>query len=238
MKQHIPNSITLLNLASGMIAIILAMQGNLPCAAYMVIIASVFDFADGMVARLLHVKTEIGKQLDSLSDVVSFGVAPGIIMYQLFLQTHAFQLNKFGINFIVLLFPALYACFAAYRLAKFNIDTRQTQSFIGLPTPAAAFVLISLPFFQSLQHCNYFVAIYVGIIILLCYLMVSSIPLFSLKFENMKPKNNFTRYVLICISIILLILLQLRAIPFIILSYILLSIIELKIRNKNNSQSK
>ena len=117
MKQHIPNTITLLNLVSGIVAIIFAMQGKLAWAAYMVILASVFDFADGMIARLLHVKTEMGKQLDSLSDVVSFGVAPAIIMYQLYLQVHPFQLNRFGINGIALLFPMCYACFAAYRLA-------------------------------------------------------------------------------------------------------------------------
>lgn len=232
MKQHIPNTITLLNLVSGIVAIIFAMQGKLAWAAYMVILASVFDFTDGMIARLLHVKTEMGKQLDSLSDVVSFGVAPAIIMYQLYLQVHPFQLNRFGINGIALLFPMCYACFAAYRLAKFNLDTRQTTSFIGLPTPAAAFVLISLPFFNTLQDYTYFIAIYNAVIMALCYLMVSSIPLFSLKFNNLKPKDNFIRYMLLVVSIVLLIILKIKAIPFIVLTYILLSIVEQKI-NKN-----
>ncbi|MBP7101692.1 MAG: CDP-diacylglycerol--serine O-phosphatidyltransferase [Bacteroidales bacterium] len=224
MKKNIPNIITLLNLASGIVAIILALHDYLYAAAIMVIVASLFDFCDGLVARLLHVNTVIGKELDSLSDVVSFGVAPAIMMYQLYLQSHDFIPNNYGINIPALICPILFVCFAAYRLAKFNLDTLQKENFRGLPTPAAAFVLISFPFF----HINdYPIIIYTITILLLSFLMVSHIPLFSLKFKNLKPKDNIFRYILIFISVLLLGCLQLKAIPFIILIYILLSIIEL-----------
>ena len=230
MKKHIPNSITLLNLCSGITAIIVAMENRLELAAIMVIIASLFDFCDGLVARLLHVKSDIGKELDSLSDVVSFGVAPAIIIYQLYFHVGTFTLNKLSINIAVLLFPMLYACFAALRLAKFNIDTRQTENFRGLPTPGGAYVLISLPFFPSFEYS--FILINT-IIITLCYLMVSNIPLFSLKFKNLKLKENIFRYMLLFISIILIALLQFKAIPFIIFVYIVLSIIEMYFKKLN-----
>lgn len=224
MKKNIPNIITLLNLASGIVAIILSLHDQLHAACIMVIIASLFDFCDGLVARLLHVNSVIGKELDSLSDIVSFGVAPAIIMYQLNLQSHDFIPNCYGINISALLFPILFACFAAYRLAKFNLDTLQSENFRGLPTPAAAFVLISFPFFQM---NDYTFIIYNITLLLLSFLMVSTIPLFSLKFKNLKPKDNIFRYILIVISILLLGCLQFKAIPFIVLIYILLSLIKL-----------
>lgn len=230
MKKHIPNTITLLNLVAGIIAIIFAMRGDLQSAAIMVVIASLFDFFDGLVARLLHVKSEMGKELDSLADVVSFGVAPAILMYQLYLQNHHFQLNTYGLNIPALLIPILFACFAAYRLASFNLDTRQTKNFRGLPTPAAAFVLISFPFFSI---NDYSILIFSITILTLCFLMISTIPLFSLKFENLKLKENIFRYMLISISILLLGCLQFRAVPFIVLIYILLSLIEMLFKKKS-----
>lgn len=222
MKKHIPNSITLLNLCSGIIAIIIALNNKLEMAAIMVIIASLFDFCDGFVARLLHVKSDIGKELDSLSDIISFGVAPGIIMYQLYVTSGNFALNQIGINVFALLFPILYACFSALRLAKFNLDTRQTENFIGLPTPAGAYVLISLPFFPTFA---YSIIVFSCLIILLCYLMVSNLPLFSLKFKNLKLKENIFRYILLFVSAVSIFIIQFKAIPFIILLYIVLSII-------------
>lgn len=230
MKKHIPNTITLFNLVAGIVAIIFAMHDNLQFAAIMVVVASLFDFFDGLVARLLHVKSEMGKELDSLADVVSFGVAPAILMYQLYLQTNHFQLNKYGLNIPALLFSILFACFAAYRLASFNLDTRQTENFRGLPTPAAAFVLISLPFFSI---NDYSILIFSIIILMLCFFMVSTIPLFSLKFQNLKLKENIFRYMLISISILLVGYLQFKAIPFIVLIYILLSLIEMLFKKKS-----
>ncbi|MDD3280391.1 MAG: CDP-diacylglycerol--serine O-phosphatidyltransferase [Bacteroidales bacterium] len=229
MKKNIPNIITLLNLASGIVAIILALHDYLHAAAIMVIVASLFDFCDGLTARLLHVHSLIGKELDSLSDVVSFGVAPAIIMYQLLLKSHDFILPHYGINIPALICPVLFACFAAYRLAKFNLDTLQTENFRGLPTPTAAFVLISFPFFQM---NDYSIIIYIITILVLSFLMISTIPLFSLKFKNLKPKDNIFRYIIIFISILLLGCLQFKAIPFIVLIYILLSMIELYLNKR------
>jgi len=222
-KKHIPNIITLFNLASGVIAILLASCGRLQEAAYMVVLAAVFDFFDGFAARLLHVKSNIGKELDSLSDVVSFGVAPAVIMYFLLCATGINPLvfdQKISVlsAFIAILFP----CFVALRLAKFNCDERQTTVFHGLPSPAAAFVLISLPFFPIFAYSFW---IYTGIIVLLCWLMLSDIQLFSLKFTTYKIKDNILRYILLIIALFLLISLQQRSLPFIILAYVVLAVV-------------
>ena len=143
-KKHIPNAITSLNLVSGCIAIILTFNFDLKYAAYFILLAAVFDFFDGMAARWLHVKSAIGKELDSLADIVSFGVAPGLIVFQLCAVSNDIVLFAGEINlvpFIALLIPV----FSALRLAKFNLDTRQTESFIGLPVPANALMIASLP---------------------------------------------------------------------------------------------
>ena len=136
MKKHIPNIITLSNLVCGTLAVWQALQGNLICAALFIFLGAFFDFFDGMTARLLHVQSAIGKELDSLSDVVTFGVAPGFIVFSL-LESVTSQMGTMGwLKFVALLMPAL----SSYRLAKFNLDERQTSSFIGLPTPANAMV--------------------------------------------------------------------------------------------------
>ncbi len=233
MKKHIPNIITLLNLSAGVIAIIIAFQENkLQIAVIMLLLAAFFDFFDGLAARLLHVKSTIGKELDSLADITSFGVAPAIIIYQLYQQNTQFQINELGINFAFVLFPLFYVCFSAYRLAKFNTDTQQDENFRGLPTPAAAFVLISFTFFPF--H-SYSVIIISVTITALCYLMLSNLPLFSLKFKNLKPKDNIFRYILICISILLLGCFYFKAIPFIVLVYITLSIIKFSLLKSKKS---
>jgi len=223
MKKQIPNIITLFNLASGCFAVLLAAKLHLKEAAVMVLFASVFDFFDGFVARLLHVKSETGKELDSLADVVSFGFAPAVIMYQLYLTTNIFDVQLYDIQLIPACLSVLFPCFAAFRLAKFNTDARQTDIFYGLPSPAAAFVLISFVFFQQNEYSFW---IYTAVIISLCVFMLLNIPLLSLKFKDFKLKNNIFRYMLVLAAIILLITLQFRAIPFIILTYIMLSLIK------------
>lgn len=230
MKKHIPNSITLLNLFSGCFAILLATQGYLKEAAAMVLVASVFDFFDGMVARLLHVKSNTGKELDSLADVVSFGVAPGMIMYQLFIQANITDLITHNIYIIPACISFLFPGFVALRLAKFNLDTRQTEIFYGLPSPAAAFVLVSFPFFTQNEYSFW---IYTAVILFLCVFMLANIPLLSLKFKNLGLKNNIFRYILIAIAIILVVFLAFRSIPFIILTYICLSLINNQIHKKS-----
>ncbi|MDR0603757.1 MAG: CDP-diacylglycerol--serine O-phosphatidyltransferase [Bacteroidales bacterium] len=222
MKKHIPNTITLFNLACGCFAILLATKGYLKEAAVMVLLASVFDFFDGFAARLLHVKSNTGKELDSLVDMVSFGISPAIIVYNLYLNTGIYNYEIYGIAAIPALLCILFPCFVALRLAKFNLDARQTEIFYGLPSPAAAFVMISFVFFMQNTYSFW---IYTVVILLLCVFMLVNIPLLSLKFKNMNFGDNIFRYILIIIAIVLVILLGFRSIPFIILTYIALSII-------------
>jgi len=234
LKKHIPNFITTLNLFSGCIGIILALQYRIDYAAYFIGIAAFFDFLDGMAARILHVKSEIGKELDSLADVVSFGVLPGIIVYQLMANspnTPAAGSYISIFSLVALIIPIL----SAVRLAKFNLDTRQTTSFIGLPVPANALFLGSLPlikmqagFSDSLSWLtvltdNYYVLALIAIGMSL--LLVSAIPLISLKFRNLKFADNKPQFILVAFAILAFALVTFAAIPLIILAYIILSLI-------------
>lgn len=233
MKKHIPNFITSLNLVSGCIGIISTLEGNLTIGALMIAIAAFFDFFDGLSARILNVKSEIGKQLDSLADVVSFGVLPGLILFGLMKQSSALpQLGLFQneMAYLSLIVPV----FSALRLAKFNIDTRQTTSFLGVPTPANAILLGSLPLivanssgsgvsnFLIVAIGNYYVLLF--LVIIMSLLLVSEIPLFALKFSSLRVSDNKPQYILICVSIILFGLFFVASIPMIILLYILLSL--------------
>lgn len=233
MKKHIPNFITTLNLFSGCIGIIVALQNRVDYAAYFIAIAAFFDFLDGMAARILHVKSEIGKELDSLADVVSFGALPGIIIYQLMVaspNTPAAGSYISVFSLVSLIIPIL----SAVRLAKFNLDTRQTTSFIGLPVPANALFLGSLPlikmqagFSDSLSWLTVFTDNYYVLAVIaigMSLLLVSKIPLISLKFTNLKFADNKPQFILVVIAVISFALLTFTAIPLIILAYILLSL--------------
>lgn len=226
-KKHIPNTITLGNLCCGIIAIMLAAQWKFQYAAMLVLAASVFDFFDGFAARMLHVKSDIGKELDSLSDVVSFGVAPAMIMYYVLYKEALFAgLSLYavcGINVIPAICGIVYACCVALRLGKFNVDTRQGEVFLGLPSPAAAFVLVSLPFFADTKHSF---IIYIALMLLMCAAMLTEYPLMSLKFHDFSFKKNMARYVLIVCSVALIIALWFKAIIPIMLIYVILSIID------------
>ncbi len=245
MKKHIPNLFTLLNLFSGMIAVIMAATDELVTAAFFVFLGIFFDFFDGFFARKFKVEGELGKQLDSLADMVTSGVVPGIIMFQLMLYAtkgqwfmelscevgnwHEYQ----DTYYYFLPFTGLFITLAAaYRLANFNIDERQSSSFIGLPTPAFSMFVVSLPlvifysnnlfFIELLQ--NFYVLL--GITLLGCYLMNAEIPLFSLKFKHYGWKGNQVKYLFLLATIILLGTLQTVAIPLTIILYVLLSVIE------------
>jgi CDP-diacylglycerol---serine O-phosphatidyltransferase len=232
-KKHIPNFITLMNLFSGSLSILFFSQGNIELAAYMIFLSAIFDFLDGFAARALKAYSEIGVQLDSLADVVSFGVAPGFIIYHLILESHGRQeYMLFGLD-IVPLIALLIPLVAALRLAKFNVDDRQTESFLGLPTPASGLLIASLPLMkmqlyegQSLFYMvitnTYF---YIGIAAVLSILMISELPLFGLKFKSSKIKGNEIRFLFLLASVIMLITLQFVAIPFIILLYLFLSLL-------------
>lgn len=239
-KKHIPNLLTLGNLFCGTIATIFAVQSNFEMAGVFVLLGILFDFLDGFVARLFHVSGELGKQLDSLADMVTSGVVPGIIMFQLLASNTAlsFQIGKTktlvwsGFHFEpIQLLGLLLTLGACYRLAKFNLDTRQSNTFIGMPTPAMSLFVISLPliqqytdidFAQNLLSNHYFLII---ITVVLTYLMNAEIPLFSLKFKDYSFKKNIVKYVFLLISIVMLITLQYFSIPLIIIIYVVLSVL-------------
>lgn len=232
-KQHIPNLLTLGNLFCGTIAAIFAVEENFTLAGLFVVIGIFFDFFDGFVARLLKVSGELGKQLDSLADMVTSGVVPGIIMLKLIHVNLMRDINSFDDNFIdVSLIGLILTLSACYRLANFNLDTRQSDSFIGLPTPAMCLFVISLPliqqysdieFVQSLINNNY---VLIVITLLLSYLMNAEIPLFSLKFKDYSIKNNWVTYLFLVISLMLILLINYLSIPVIIILYVILSIIK------------
>jgi CDP-diacylglycerol--serine O-phosphatidyltransferase len=234
LKKHIPNFITTLNLFSGCIGIILAVQNHLDYAAYFIAVAATFDFMDGMAARLLHVKSEIGKELDSLADVISFGVLPGTIVYQLMVNSPNTPVAGSYVS-IFSLIAFIIPVLSGVRLAKFNLDTRQTTSFIGLPVPANALFLGSLPLIQLQARYsdsltwptsitdNYYVLVFIAIGMSL--LLVSKIPLISLKFRNLKFSDNKPQFILVAFAVISFVLVTFTAIPLIILAYILLSLI-------------
>ena len=233
MIKHIPNAITCCNLLSGCISIVLMCNGYAVAAGAMIFLAAIFDFFDGFAARLLKAYSPLGAQLDSLSDVVSFGVAPSFIMYHYLSQVvDTSLLWRLEIaDFTILPFLAFFlAVFAELRLAKFNIDDRQTTSFIGLPTPAMGLFVASLPFtlqneklaFMANNMSNpYFL---IAIVVIFSYLMVSEIPFFSLKIKNLKFKENIHIYILAVFAITAVIFLGFAAIPFVMLFYILLSL--------------
>ncbi len=238
MKKYIPNAITCTHLFCGCIGIVFAFHGNLNFAAYAVFTAAFFDFLDGMAARLLKVHSEIGKQLDSLADVVSFGVLPSVIIYHLF-----YLQDTSSNNTIWWYYSAFFiAVFSALRLAKFNVDTRQTNSFIGLPTPASAMLSASFPLILNQDNASftgiilnpYFLIAY---IILNCWLLVAKLPLLSLKFKNLGFNENIYRYVLLIFSVVCLVIFKFAAIPVIIFFYILLSIIQIR-TTKNEISSR
>lgn len=234
MKKHIPNFITTLNLFSGCIGIIIALKYRIDYAAYFILLSAFFDFLDGMAARILHVKSVIGKELDSLADVVSFGVLPGIIIYQLMANSPNTPLGGSYISIfslIALIIPVL----SAVRLAKFNLDTRQSTSFIGLPVPANALFLGSLPliklqagFSESLSWLTIFTDNYYILAVIaigMSLMLVSEIPLIALKFQNFKFTDNKPQFILVLFAVIGFVFLTFAAIPLVILAYILLSLI-------------
>ena len=226
-KRNIPNLITLGNLTCGLLSIVLAFEGKLAVAGTFIFYGAILDFFDGFSARLLKVNSELGKQLDSMADMVTFGVAPGIIMYHLVMVTIGGQLGT-PFELTITLISFLIPIFSAIRLAKFNIDTRQTISFIGLPTPAAAIYIASLPIIGANYGTNFSFELLIISTIILSLLLVAELPLFSLKIskgENIKSQLNIIRILFLISSIILLFVLQFASIPFIVILYIFLSII-------------
>ncbi|CAM3855098.1 CDP-alcohol phosphatidyltransferase family protein [Flavobacterium branchiophilum] len=227
-KKHIPNSITLLNLFCGCLAIVFVANKQFDLGFYMICLGIFFDFFDGYFARMFNVSGPLGLQLDSLADMVTSGVSPGFMMF-------FFIKNSISDPFLMIFLPyfgfiiTLGACF---RLAKFNIDTRQSDSFIGLPTPANTLFIMSLPFvinhYQDAIWLNYLFNTWtlIGISIVSAYIMNAEIPLFSLKIKNFSLKKYKLQIIFVCIALILFIVLLEIAVPLIILLYVLLSIFD------------
>lgn len=246
MKQ-IPNLFTLLNLVFGFLAIIAILQNGIiiangPAGNYLldmpekiwlaslfIAIAAVIDFFDGFVARLLKASSEMGKQLDSLADVVSFGVAPGLIMYQFLRLSLAKEIDGLDASIWWTLPAVLIPCAAAYRLARFNIDTEQSYGFKGVPVPAVGMLIASFPllyWYNNSSGGNLLLNKWIlyGIILLVSYLMVSRLPIMAFKFKSAALKENFPRYLVIIVAIIAALLLKWAAMPVVFLVYIIVSL--------------
>jgi CDP-diacylglycerol--serine O-phosphatidyltransferase len=236
--RHIPNFITSLNLASGFTAIIFLFNGYPVTACWLILAAMVFDFFDGFSSRLLKAYSDIGKELDSLADVVSFGVVPGLIIYTIL--SKSMNLEASGIlSFKYLLVIAVTAFFpvcAALRLAKFNIDTTQSDTFRGVPTPAAALAVVTIilsKHYSDPSLITSFLSSPVSVILfslIISILMVTRIPLLSLKFHDFGLKGNEGRFLLIAVCLLLFILFRFGGIPWIIPAYIAISLISLFFR--------
>lgn len=248
MKQ-IPNLFTLLNLVFGCLAIVCTLQNGIMItvdsegtellyipekiwmASLFIGLAAVVDFLDGFVARLFKVSSEMGKQLDSLADLVSFGVAPGIIIYQFLRLSFAQNEGGLDVSLLWLLPVFILPCAAAWRLARFNLDTTQSYSFKGMPVPAVGIFVASLPLIywnvnedaiRNLLLNKWFLY---GLVLLLSWLMVSTLPLMALKFKDFSLKNNLPKYLLVVIAIAAVLILKWLAVPLIVLAYVLISLL-------------
>jgi CDP-diacylglycerol--serine O-phosphatidyltransferase len=230
LRKHIPNFITCLSLLSGCVACVMALEGRLQFAAIAILAAATFDFLDGFFARLLHAYSPIGKELDSLSDMVGFGVAPSMIIF--FLLREASPALPLGAAHIVVPFLAfVIAVFSGLRLARFNVDDRQTSSFLGLPVPAHALFWSSLAIaLHPLVHANevLFSALLILSVTLTSLLLVSEIPMFSLKIKSMVWKGNEMRYLLMIGSAGFIGFFGFLGIAAAILLYVLLSVLTSK----------
>lgn len=248
MKQ-IPNLFTLLNLLFGCLAIIAILQNGIVIqyndessqfvsipekiwlASLFIGIAAIVDFLDGFVARMFKATSEMGKQLDSLADVVSFGVAPSLIIYQFLRLSYAREENGIEISQLWLLPSLFIALAAAYRLAKFNIVSSGEYYFRGMPTPAVGILIASMPLIYWNTENTFIISLFInkwvlyGIILLLCWLMLSNLKIMALKFHDFTLQSNLPKVLLVGLSLLLLILFTWTAIPFIFLLYILLSLI-------------
>lgn len=235
MRKHIPNLITCLNVTSGTIAVFLAYNGELLLAALCVLLAMVFDFFDGLTARLLHVKSEMGKELDSLADAVSFGLVPAVLAHFLIKDVvlirsfTSFYLLQPWFENILVYSPLIIPGFSIYRLAKFNLDSRQTHSFIGMPTPANALFWVSLVFCFTFEREVFFSIWGNPFILALCVLvlsilLVSEIPMFSLKLTSFSFRENRLLYIFLGLLVIMVILWGWCGLSFMIPLYVLVSL--------------
>ena len=223
-KNHIPNTLTSCNLICGCIGIVAVFNGNLLLAPYLIWLAAIFDFFDGFAARLLKVSSPIGGELDSLADNVTFGLLPASIVYAM--------LNEAGLPIWVPYLAFVIAVFSALRLAKFNVDTRQAEHFIGLPTPANALFFSSFPLILEYSSLPLtFIAapwFLLATSFIFSFLLVAELPLFALKFKSFRWQDNKVKYIFLIASVLLIILFKFVAIPLVIILYILVSLFNRK----------
>lgn len=232
--RHLPNALTCANLLCGGIGVVRAMEGDLSTAGWLIGLAGIFDFLDGFVARALRVQSLIGKELDSLADMVTFGLLPTLIIFQLVRQSQPAHPLLPYVTF------TLAVC-SALRLAKFNIDTRQSESFIGVPTPANGLLVASLPFILTYQP--YFQRlilntwVLLGYSVVMAFLLVSELPLFALKFKTFGWQGNQIQFSFLGLSAVLLVLLNFAAIPLIVGLYIGLSVLIHLLKKRDSAKS-
>jgi len=233
MKRYIPNLFTFLNMGSGLIALIFVFQNHFESAALFVFLGVFFDFFDGFFARIFKVQSAIGLQLDSLADMITSGVVPGAVVFfmlQMNVNENLLFADSRWYNYMPYLGFVLTMA-AGYRLAKFNIDTRQTVSFIGVPTPAMSIFVLSLPLvamhsdIQILVHLVQSTGFLIATVFVFSYLMNCELPLFALKFKSFDWQSNAEKYIFMGISILLLIILGVTAFPLLIILYILISMV-------------
>jgi CDP-diacylglycerol---serine O-phosphatidyltransferase len=246
--KSIPNLFTLLNLFFGCLAVILILQNGITVlynpdgsqyigmpektelASFFIGLAALVDFLDGLVARLFKATSPIGKELDSLADVVSFGVAPGMILYQLLRLSFAGQVDGLDVSVGWLLPALLIPCAAAYRLARFNIDDAQQYGFKGVPTPAAGLLIASLPLISWYTNSRMVEAallnkwVLYALILLIAYLMVSNLPLMAIKFKDSSVKGNLPKLLLVVLAVVSAIFLRWLAVPVVFVFYIIVSL--------------
>lgn len=218
MKKQIPNLITLLNLLSGCIALVFVSQDNFWFAFYFVCLGIFFDFFDGFFARIFKVQSPLGVQLDSLADMVTSGVVPGFVMFKM--------LSELSSDTFLPYFGFIITLGSCYRLAKFNIDTRQTDSFIGLPTPANALFILSLPLISQTFVVDLLSSVWVlmGISVLSAFILNAELPLFSLKIKNFSFAKYKLQIVFLILAVVLLLAFQILGLPLVILLYVVLSV--------------
>ena len=241
MKNHLPNLLTLLNLACGTVAIVLTLEGQWQWAVYLVLAAALFDFLDGLAARLLKAYSETGKQLDSLADMVTFGVLPGIFIYTIFKALFLFQAEESvglqpALQWIILGTVLLIPAFSAIRLARFNVGEQEGPFFHGLPTPAHTLFWTGL-FWQFMKEGLLFgtalnIFFMWAIMLIMAFHMILPVPMYTLKFEHFRLRGNLIRYLLIVVSLLILLFTGLSGLSLVILTYILLSLLNLLLQKR------
>lgn len=245
MKKHIPNFLTSLNVFCGTLSVFFALNGHLKTSAILIFIAALFDFSDGFAARMLKAYSDIGKELDSLADLISFGMAPAAILSSIMMGLYGVaSMNEFieldTLSKFAILFPFLLVVFAALRLAKFNIDTRQSENFLGLTTTATGIFTASFVFLiaKGLSWTQWLVSplSLIILIAIFCGLLVSEIPMFSLKFKNYSFKNNLNRYILLIAGLALIVSLGMAGISILIVLYIVFSLFTSLVCKSNNGK--